>query len=1045
MFRRGLLSLLLAVSSLASVSASTRVQGVQWKAPNTKLSFVSSIAKGTLSNKDTIYVTGNAGDVAGDTNCMIGFLDLKTEPAFQLSVTPDTGAQPETCHFIMESSSGVTVLGHSSPGGTLRDLEDADHLDLGNTELYGMVILGNWNQPARRRLVETNDTLTSDSNETLTSDSNETLTIDSNETLTIDLNETLTIDSNETLTTDSNLTDVPANETDLEGFEDGTFLNRGFNVGGGRILDGAKFVYPLAMVSDNSTVYTVSLQSDGMISSNMSMMPGTPNPTLSLMGGPFSVKVAALPVLSENSPQGNDTLAELIGAPEWDLVLTPEGDAPVSDVAGILALSDVIVLAGSTNGYGEGFGIDGSPGTDMDGFVTKLFKSSGDLYGTSQATSGSPNSYRIETDGEEFVHGICAAPGDDEFVYVTGTTTGELSGATGNFETGNPKTYAFLMKLQLSDMQPVWTVQISADAPSGVDSSPVIGISCAVSENGNRVYFAGNVEKGGFIPDESGLGRSAGGQDVFIAKVKAQDGIIDYVHQFGSPGDDALAPRGGLVLTEEGHIVVVGNTDGALYRARDAGELSVDVFVALISHNGTLPQQVPLPAPPTTAAPTASPTMASNTTLPEKNSTETTAPTSTPTKAPSPSTPTAPATLAPTSSPTSLSQSFSFTGVTIRLEGALALDAESTATFEEQTAQFYRRSYSTSTRRRLQINGISAFDTTVKVTGDSANTNGNTITYNQDITFTADGGNVDASVARGLLLAPFFSSQNKQDYILLLFGGFPSLAAVGEPKVPNADGFEDDEKEKDEESSGTEILGIDLFLIIYAAAGILLCGCCSVCLVCFFRRRKSNSYGKDDGYDMDNDIDQMEPMAPPEGPLGRNLPDRNKSFDVYSQPGGRVRGADNNGMSFVGGFTAGDELFEDEIGQDCTSVPFGSGGHASSFGSGRGGGFDQPSRPSSRSNLASEDDFDFAPAPTVDDMEGNGGGDFFSGPVTRKDSDDSSREGMEASGNVDPDFSSSGSDSDSGDGSGSESGSDSDSASSFGEDSDSSSEGDRFA
>jgi hypothetical protein len=98
------------------------------------------------------------------------------------------------------------------------------------------------------------------------------------------------------------------------------------------------------------------------------------------------------------------------------------------------------------------------------------------------------------------------------------------------------------------------------------------------------VYFGGIVEKDGVL-SLSGTPVSYGGDDIFVAKVGASTGALQFVRQFGSEQDDEIAMRGGLTTDTEGNAVVVGNTYGSMYRVRSQEEASMvrsDVFVATI-------------------------------------------------------------------------------------------------------------------------------------------------------------------------------------------------------------------------------------------------------------------------------------------------------------------------------------------------------------------------------------------------------------------------------------------------------------------------------
>ena len=167
-------------------------------------------------------------------------------------------------------------------------------------------------------------------------------------------------------------------------------------------------------------------------------------------------------------------------------------------------LGNALLVGGSTDGKGIGFGTYNITG-DIDGFVAKLSKETGDLL---------DESYRIQsgTMADDFVHGLCASENGDSFVYVSGSSVDSTEGG---------ESRAYLTKLRVVDMMPMWTINLRAEHVSSSVSPKVAGVSCAVSDDESFVYFAGNVEDGGFIADGNITG-SAGGSDIFIAKVDGQ-------------------------------------------------------------------------------------------------------------------------------------------------------------------------------------------------------------------------------------------------------------------------------------------------------------------------------------------------------------------------------------------------------------------------------------------------------------------------------------------------------------------------------------------
>ncbi|NOJ82951.1 hypothetical protein [Myxococcus xanthus] len=94
-------------------------------------------------------------------------------------------------------------------------------------------------------------------------------------------------------------------------------------------------------------------------------------------------------------------------------------------------------------------------------------------------------------------------------------------------------------------------------------------------DDAGNVYLAGNTSGAFGEPGEQG-----GGQDVFLAKLSSLL-QFNWVHQFGSPGEDAARD---VVVTSEGQAHVVGITQDSLPGQFSAG--GADVFVARYDNEG---------------------------------------------------------------------------------------------------------------------------------------------------------------------------------------------------------------------------------------------------------------------------------------------------------------------------------------------------------------------------------------------------------------------------------------------------------------------------
>jgi len=258
-------------------------------------------------------------------------------------------------------------------------------------------------------------------------------------------------------------------------------------------------------------------------------------------------------------------------------------------VAGIAEIGDTLVVVGTTTGSGGVFGgatAVVSEEANEDGFVTLFDKDTG-----TPLNAGQPFSRRIQSINgrDDWIAGLCHDPQDAEYFYIVGATGGQLDRAVRG-STSEGSIEAYIMKVKLTNLESMWTFQFGADTLEN-GKTQVRGISCAV--DGASVWFGGVVQDGAVLPD-SGTMESFGEDDIFVAKLFAEDGAKVFIRQLGSEEDDGMAMRGGLVLDKLGNCIVVGNTFGSFYRFRDTKELEneewiSDIFLATISgFNGAI-------------------------------------------------------------------------------------------------------------------------------------------------------------------------------------------------------------------------------------------------------------------------------------------------------------------------------------------------------------------------------------------------------------------------------------------------------------------------
>ena len=348
-----------------------------------------------------------------------------------------------------------------------------------------------------------------------------------------------------------------------------------FVIAGGSKLEGSVNVFSVSLTGDDNFVYIASLESNS--TSDMSALALRERSRLGLGNqNLFHLMVRAMPLPPESSGVDSES-SNSLGPALWTTNVMPFNTTAVVGVGGILQQNNALLLVGTIH---EG------TGGSLDGFVTRISKDSGRLFGTEAATSGLTPSLRISSGNglNDIVHGVCSV--SNLFFYITGSVTDESD---------NSNNHAFLTKIRAEDLSPVWTVKLHATQSQVPE---IEGISCAVTQDGASVYFVGNVMN---------IGEA---KDVFIAMVDDESGDILFKHHFSSQGDDFVASGQGIYVASSGDAIIAGNSNGALFNERDQAVSlfsdQYDVFVALIKQDGSFPPT--LYSPPPSASPTLPPT-----------------------------------------------------------------------------------------------------------------------------------------------------------------------------------------------------------------------------------------------------------------------------------------------------------------------------------------------------------------------------------------------------------------------------------------------------
>ena len=665
-------------------------------------------------------------------------------------------------------------------------------------------------------------------------------------------------------------------------------------------------------------VYTLSVDSLDGSSDPEGLVPIPPmafvdlnNPTLHTLVGKYK---AGLVIQAFKKVPFNETLIQPLGEPVWKAEITPENDQSIAHAAGLVLLGDVMLVAGSTNATGSGLGVsDGR--ADMDGFVTKLNRADGSEFGQSNDTAGEElSAIRIntQTNATDYVYGICqdlSGESGHDYVYVVGSTNGHFQ----HFNISNDvkATQAFILRIEVATLKVLNALQLGT-----VDNvGSVTGLACGTTASGNHVYLAGNVQDGAIDgPNEPVAG---GKSDVFVARIDVAEFTLQWARQIGGPEHEVLAPRGGLIVSPSGKAILVGNTQGSLYRYRDEEDETdtmEDIFVAMVTDDGEIPAQVPsgeTPATPigtspeTTEVPTASPPAPT-----------TTQPTATP-------------------PPPKVPQKFDFKDMSMRLKGVPKLSADAQQAFAESLKQFYQEMiYKDRRTRRLQE--VSDFTTDVKVQKQQEDALGNTIYYHQTITFIAKSDIVTDAEARGLLKKPFADANQELTFVTLLGQNNEEFLAVTGAKQPR---FADEPPDEEPKKSSSDGGGLDIMIFVYIGAAIFLC-CIGSCWYVMRKQNESLLADTDESYDPERDMyDNDRPEQPLDQVEKKTFDGEDEDSMLDMQPEPRQHG-DRYGMSIIG-----DEMFKDEHSER-------SGGNTSGFGND----FDQPEKRKPTVHDMDEDD-----------------------------------------------------------------------------------------
>jgi hypothetical protein len=371
-----------------------------------------------------------------------------------------------------------------------------------------------------------------------------------------------------------------------------------FEVKTGKSLESDQVSYPVSVIGEEetNTIYVATLTSTSL----------DPNPSAETVREQYSepnwLKYRQYGSRYEMTVEAIDFQSDLnamITLWNSNFPIAPDGAGNKEDVylAGMILKiiqggEKVLITAGSTRGHGEAYGE--ADGNDEDGFITILDVQTGQL-----SQSVSTNNERIGTAEDDVIAGICDDPNDPNIFYIVGATKGVMGSSTGSPPVGSLQ--AYVQKMDLTTLTAVWTVQWGA-TKSDNSKTIAVAMECMATDDG-VVYVAGVVDDGAsVIVNANG---SRGGDDIFVSQINGEAGVVQWIQQLGSAGDEQLARGGALALDPNDDLIVFGDTTGDFYRARGGDETTSDIFmVTMYKSDGSYPPTgsalappAPIPAP----------------------------------------------------------------------------------------------------------------------------------------------------------------------------------------------------------------------------------------------------------------------------------------------------------------------------------------------------------------------------------------------------------------------------------------------------------------
>ncbi len=375
-----------------------------------------------------------------------------------------------------------------------------------------------------------------------------------------------------------------------------------FQLQGGALMDQNSVQFPVAVeTSDDGIVWIVSMtSSDSAVSASYDKTSTEEYPNLTTggiekFGAKYRIVIERYELI-RSSTANTDMVLETTLQQTWRKPFETADQESIflSDMIRVKNGGTLIVV-GSTRGSKNA--------ADMDGIMAKIDPDEGSF--RSEGRGARSVAYFSSVTGrDDWILGACADPDDESFFYIVGATQGKIDSDAVR-DNNDVTVHAVVAKMHVESLTATWTKQFSVTHADGIDTkgAAASAFGCDVIDGAGFMYIAGTVENGATI--DQGKQKSAGRDDIFVAKLSTRDGNVAWMKQVGSNGDDRVAHGGGVKVDANGNAVVYGDTNGSFFRERTSDgstEDHSDLFIMIFNQDDGSHTQ-PIIAPPTDLLP----------------------------------------------------------------------------------------------------------------------------------------------------------------------------------------------------------------------------------------------------------------------------------------------------------------------------------------------------------------------------------------------------------------------------------------------------------